>query len=73
MPSTSVASVVTLTNISAWTKDELADCNWNSKAIHAIFMATSLKEFRWVSMCETAKEAWNILKTTNERTKTIEN
>ncbi|XP_022866024.1 uncharacterized protein LOC111385832 [Olea europaea var. sylvestris] len=55
-PSTIVSGNIHLTDISVWTKDELAACNWNSKGIHALFMALSPEEFRRVSMCETAKE-----------------
>ncbi|XP_022861288.1 uncharacterized protein LOC111381706 [Olea europaea var. sylvestris] len=55
-PSTTVSGVVNLTDISLWTKEELADCNWNSKGLHALFMSVSPEEFKRVSMCETAKE-----------------
>ncbi|XP_022856135.1 uncharacterized protein LOC111377295, partial [Olea europaea var. sylvestris] len=56
-PSIIVSGNIHLTDISVWTKDELAACNWNSKGIHALFMALSPEEFRRVSMCETAKES----------------
>ncbi|XP_022874267.1 uncharacterized protein LOC111393100 [Olea europaea var. sylvestris] len=55
-PSIIVSGNIHLTDISVWTKDELAACNWNSKGIHVLFMALSPEEFRRVSMCETAKE-----------------
>ncbi|XP_022857366.1 uncharacterized protein LOC111378405 [Olea europaea var. sylvestris] len=51
-PSTTVSGTINLTDISLWTKDELAACNWNSKEIHALFMAISPEEFRRVSMFE---------------------
>ncbi|XP_022870546.1 uncharacterized protein LOC111389800 [Olea europaea var. sylvestris] len=51
-PSTTVSGTINLTDISLWTKDELAACNWNSKGIHALFMALSPEEFRRVSMFE---------------------
>lgn len=35
--STSIASDVIPTNISTWTKDELANCNWNVK-VHMPFL-----------------------------------
>ncbi|XP_022891884.1 uncharacterized protein LOC111406737 [Olea europaea var. sylvestris] len=72
-PSTTVSGTINLTDISLWTKDEIAECNWNSKGLHALFMAVSPKEFRRVSMCETAKEVWDILETTHEGTKTVKN
>ncbi|XP_022897819.1 uncharacterized protein LOC111411529 [Olea europaea var. sylvestris] len=56
-----------------WTKDELNECNWNSKGLHALFMYVSSEEFRRVSMCETVKEVWDILETTHEGTKTVKN
>lgn len=36
-------------------------------------MPVSPEEFRRVSMCETAKEVWDILETTHEGTKTVKN
>ncbi|XP_022864588.1 uncharacterized protein LOC111384537 [Olea europaea var. sylvestris] len=55
-PSTIVSGTVNLTDISLWTKDEIAEHNWNSKGLHALFMVVSPEEFRRLSMCETAKE-----------------
>lgn len=49
-PSSTVAGVVILTDIYLCTKDQVADCNWNSKGIHALFMVVSVEEFRRVSM-----------------------
>ncbi|XP_022883408.1 uncharacterized protein LOC111400215 [Olea europaea var. sylvestris] len=72
-PSTTVSDVVNLIDISLWTKEELADCNWNSKGLHALFMSVFPEEFRGVSMCETIKEVWDILETTHEGTKTVKN
>ncbi|XP_022891922.1 uncharacterized protein LOC111406778 [Olea europaea var. sylvestris] len=72
-PSTIVSGTVNLTDISLWTKDEIAECNWNSKGLHALFMAVSPEEFRRVSMCESAKEVWDILEITHEGTKMIMN
>ncbi|XP_022873216.1 uncharacterized protein LOC111392180 [Olea europaea var. sylvestris] len=69
-PSTTVSGTVNLTDKSLWTKDEIAECNWNSKGLHALFMTVSPEEFKRVSMCETAKEVWDILETTHEGTKT---
>lgn len=71
--STTVAGIVTPIDISTWTEDELADCDWNSREVHAIFMAISFEEFKWVSMCKIATEAWNILETTYEGIETVRN
>lgn len=43
------------------------------KPFHALFMAMSPEEFMSVSICETAKEVWDILEITHEGTKTIKN
>lgn len=56
LPSTTVAGVVTPTDILLWTKTNLDECNWNSKALHALFMVVSAEEFGRVSICETAKK-----------------
>ncbi|XP_022877017.1 uncharacterized protein LOC111395263 [Olea europaea var. sylvestris] len=70
--SLSVPSYFDGSNYVYW-KDELAECNWNSKGLHALFMSVSLEEFRRVSMYETAKEVWYILETTHKGTKTVKN
>ncbi|XP_022870860.1 uncharacterized protein LOC111390104 [Olea europaea var. sylvestris] len=49
-PSTTVSGVVIPTDISLWTKDALAEYNWNSKGLHALFMSMSPEEFRIVSI-----------------------
>jgi hypothetical protein len=36
-------------------------------------MVVSPKKFKWISLCEGAKDAWVILEVTNEGTKTIKN
>ncbi|KAG2667762.1 hypothetical protein I3760_15G130800 [Carya illinoinensis] len=61
------------TNIDDWTKEEITNCNWNSKGLNAIFMAVSPEEFKRISMCEIAKEAWDILEVTHEGTKIVKN
>ena len=60
-------------------KDALADwydakikaANFNSKALNALFSAVTNEEFKKISSIETTKEAWTILQTTYEGTKTI--
>ena len=64
-----------------WTKPEAAKStgdkavltasNANSKALNAIFCGVSPDEFHWISHITIAKEAWQILETTYERTKKI--
>ncbi|KAG2679806.1 hypothetical protein I3760_11G068100 [Carya illinoinensis] len=56
------------TSIDAWTKDEISNCNLNSKGLNAIFMAVSPDEFKRIFMCEIAKETWDILEVTHEGT-----
>ena len=53
-----------------WTKPKEAPTNWddakikaanfNSRALNAIFSAVTNKEFKKISLTETAKEAWTI-------------
>ncbi|KAB1220224.1 hypothetical protein CJ030_MR3G017048 [Morella rubra] len=47
------------------------ECNWNSNGLHSIFIAISLDEFKRISMCETSKEAWDILEATHEGIRTV--
>ena len=45
--------------------------NFNSKSLNALFSAVTNEEFKKISSIETAKEAWTILQTTYEGTKTV--
>lgn len=54
-----------------WTKDDLVECNWNNRGVHAIFITISFGEFKHMSMCEATKESWDILKTTHDGIKTM--
>ena len=56
---------------STWDKATLAASNANSKALNAIFCSVSLDEFHRISHITVAKEAWQILETTYERTKKV--
>ena len=49
----------------------LTATNANSKALNAIFCGVSLDEFHRISHVTIAKEAWQILETTYERTKKV--
>ena len=46
--------------------------NFNSRASNALFSAVTNEKFKKISSSETAQEAWTILQTTYEGTKTIE-
>ena len=45
--------------------------NFNNRALNALFSAVTNEEFKKISSTETAKEAWTILQTTYEGTKSI--
>ena len=45
--------------------------NNNSKALNAIFNGVDTNQFKLISTCETAKDAWEILQTAHEGTATI--
>lgn len=59
-PTSIVEGVEVLKDINSWSKDEINECNWNSKGINVIFMAISFEEFKRTSMCEIAKIYKNI-------------
>ena len=64
-----------------WTKPKEAPANWddakikmtnfNSRALNALLNAVKNEEFKKISSIETTKEAWTILQTTYEGTKTV--
>ena len=56
---------------SIWEKAALAAVNANSRALNTIFYGVSLDEFHRISHIFIAKEVWQILKTTYERTKKV--
>ena len=56
-----------------WTKDEFDASNRNSKAVNAIHGDVCSAEFRRISMCEIAKDAWDILQTVHEGTLSVKN
>lgn len=73
IPTLRVEGVSTPRDVSTWIRYKLAKYNWNIKGVHAIFMAISSKEFKHASMCDTSKEAWDILEITHEGTNTMKN
>ena len=56
---------------STWDKVALTASNANSKALNAIFCGVSSDQFHRISHITIAKEAWQILETTYERTKKV--
>ena len=56
---------------STWDKATLTVSNANNKALKAIFCGVSPDEFHRISHITIAKEAWQILETTYERTKKV--
>ena len=56
---------------STWDKVALAIANANSKTLNAIFCGASPDEFHRISHITIAKEAWEILETTNEGIKKV--
>ena len=54
-----------------WDDAKIKAANFNSRALNALFSAITNEEFKKISSTETAKEAWTILQTTYEGTKTV--
>ena len=54
-----------------WDEAKIKAANFNSRALNALFNAVTNKEFKKISSTKTAKEAWPILWTTYEGTKTV--
>jgi len=64
-----------------WTPPETTIVEWTvpqrhsrvviDKTMNAIYQALSPSKFPWISHCETAQEAWEILETTYEGTKLV--
>ena len=55
----------------AWDDAKFRAANFNSRALNALFSAVTNEEFKKISFNETAKDAWTILQTTYEGTKTV--
>ena len=54
-----------------WDDAKIKTANFNSRALNVLFSAVTNEEFKKISSTETVKEAWTILQTTYEGTKTI--
>ena len=56
-----------------WDDAKIKAANFNSRALNALFSAVTNEEFKKLSSTKIAKEAWIILQTTYEETKTVKN
>ena len=54
-----------------WEEVTINAANFNSRALNALFCEVTSEEFKKISSTEVAKEAWTILETTYEGTKTV--
>ncbi|XP_012832499.1 PREDICTED: uncharacterized protein LOC105953386 [Erythranthe guttata] len=54
-----------------WSKAEQIAANMNSKALNAIFNGIDINQFKIISACECAKEAWEKLQTAYEGTASV--
>ena len=54
-----------------WDDAKIKTTNFNSRALNALYSAVTNEEFKKISLTEIAKEAWTILQTTYEETKTV--
>ena len=53
-----------------WDETTIIAANFNSRVLNALFCGVTNEEFKKISSTEFAKEAWTILETTYEGTKT---
>ena len=66
---TIIANGKTITKPKAqWSKDDKYAFNCNNKAMNGTYNEVSTEEFRRISICKTAKEAWEVLETVYEGT-----
>jgi len=54
-----------------WTKEEDDLALGNNKALNALFNGVDKNMFRLINSCTVAKDTWNIMKTTHERTSKV--
>ena len=47
-----------------WDDAKIKAANFNNRALNALFSAVTNKEFKKISLTETAMEAWTIFQTT---------
>ena len=58
-------TVTTVKSDETWTKEENSFATTNFKALNAIFASVDSTQFKLISACESAKEAWIILQITH--------
>ena len=56
---------------SEWSTNEFELAKWHHRAVNAIFGGMDSRQFSYIQNLETAKEAWDALRVTNEGTKTV--
>ena len=71
LPTTTADGITSLKSEEKWSKDEEFAATNNSRALNAIYNGVNMSEFRRISTCTTAKEAWDILQTVHEGTDTV--
>ena len=54
-----------------WDETTIIAANFYSRALNALFCGVTNEEFKKISSTEVAKEAWTIIETTYEGTKTV--
>ena len=70
-PTKIVDEVVMAKPLEEYSRNELEVDNWNFKALHNIFSFVSVEEFKRISTCVEAKEAWDVLQRTYEGTDAV--
>ena len=71
LPTVTTDSKVSLKTEEQWSKDKEFAATCNSRALNAIYNGVSMSEFHRISICTTAKEAWDILQIVHEGTDTV--
>ena len=56
---------------SEWSTNEFELAKWHHRAVNAIFGGVDSRQFSYIQNLETAKEAWDALRVTNEGTKAV--
>ena len=64
-------TTVTLKSEETWTKAENTLANNNFKALNAIFATVDATQFKLISACESARDAWIILQNAHEGTSSV--
>ncbi|KAG5560256.1 hypothetical protein RHGRI_003522 [Rhododendron griersonianum] len=66
-----ITKEIRVKNEAEWDSGDITNCETNARALGAIFGAMSRNEVTRISSCVTAKEAWDILRTSHERIETV--